>query len=130
MKAPRIDEVLGPVAQQAGPVAANSLLDLREAALSQRDAGKCLQCYFRIYGRVASRDGKEPIHPLRRWLENHVEVVAKDHQARELERLPLSLHNESLEEFCQEMMREFRQNRCYGGPAIELSLAFKETTAA
>lgn len=130
MKAPRIDDVLGPVAQQAGPVAANSLLDLREAALRQRDAGKCLQCYFRLYGRVAGRGTKEPIHPLRRWLEKHLEVVAKDHQERELERLPLSLHNESMEEFCQEMMREFRQNRCYEGPAIELSLTFKENSAA
>lgn len=124
----RIDEVLGPVAKE-GTGVADSLLDLREEVLRRRDAGKCLQCYFRIYGRV-SGVGEEPIQPLRCWLEEHVEVVAKDHEERELERVPLSLHSESLEDFCQEMMQEFRQNRCYDGPAIELSLTFKETPAA
>ncbi|NBD38041.1 MAG: hypothetical protein GVY10_05685 [Verrucomicrobia bacterium] len=128
MSTPHLDEALGPVADR-DRILADSLLDLREAALQRRDAGQCLQCYFRIYGRAAER-GVGPITPLRQWMESHLEIVARDHEEQELERVPLILESESLEDFCSGMMREFRENRCYPQPAIELSLAFKTVPAA
>ncbi len=128
MTTEQLDAALGPVAAKDGGLA-DSLLDLREAALRRQDAGQCLKCYFRIHGRAAEK-GEGALTPLRTWLETHLEVVARDHEEQELERVPLSLHSASLDDFCQEMLREFRENRCYAHPSIELSLAFKSTSAA
>ncbi len=93
------------------------------------DPGECLQCYFKIFDVLEARD-TGPLQRLRRWLETHLEVVARDQHARELERLPVSLHQDDLESFCREMINEFRENRAYAGGIIELSLDFRGTVAA
>ncbi len=123
--AAEIDAALGAITKEYR-YAANDVLDLREAALERNDPGLCMQCYFKIYGASTRRD-PEALKPLRDWLETHVEIVARDHYARELERLPLQLETDSLEAFCHEMMTEFRDNRAYHHtPNIELTFQFKD----
>jgi len=120
----RIDEVLGPVAEVCRD-AADELLDLRAAVLGRSDPGNCVSCYFRIF-EVLGRGDVERLKQLRRWLEGNLVVVARDGSERELERIPVSLHQEDMESFCREMMLEFRENRCYADERIELSLDFNE----
>jgi len=124
-----IDEALKPVARHCSASAADDLLDLREAALERARPGECLQCYFRIFGRL-NRQKAEPMNPLRQWMEENLEVIALDDQQQELERLPISLHAESLEAFCREMMAEFHFNRAYPASRIELSVAFRKASQA
>ncbi len=109
--------------------AADELLDLRDAVLGRSDPGNCVSCYFRIF-EVLGRGDVERLKRLRRWLEGNLVVVARDGSERELERVPVSLHQMDMEGFCREMMQEFRENRCYEGALIELSLDFKETEMA
>jgi hypothetical protein len=119
-----IDDLLAPVARDFRH-AADEILDLRTAVLKRSDPGDCLDCYFKIFN-VAKARNPEPLRQLRCWLEENLEVVAKDGEARELERLPISLHHEDMQSFCQEVMVEFRENRNYLEPTIELSLRFSE----
>jgi len=123
-----IDQLLAPVARHCHR-AADEILDLREAVLRRSDPGDCLCCYFGIFD-VAKAKDPTPLQQLRHWLEENLVVVARDGQAREIERLPVSLHQEDMESFCREVMAEFQTNRNYGGALIELSLRFNETLPA
>jgi hypothetical protein len=123
-----IDRVLEPVAEGRGRLA-DEILDFREAVLGRRDPGQCVQCYFKIFGRLGPV-GSLPLGGLREWIEENLEVIAVDGRARELERVPVQLEAESLEDFCHRMIGEFRENRVYREPEIELRFAFKESTAA
>ena len=123
-----IDHLLAPVAESFKH-AADDILDLREAVLSRSDPGDCVDCYFKIFN-IAKAEDPTPLQQLRSWLEQHLVVVARDDEARELERLPISLHHEDLESFCREVMNEFRDNRSYSNALIELSLHFHEPAEA
>jgi len=125
-------ESIDPALRILAPVAsrwADDLLDLRDAALTAGNPGTCVRCYYAIYGRIADR-WEDKVLPLRRWLENHVEIVAKDELDNELERLPISLNGRDLESYCEEMMMEFRENRAYPSDAIRLSFRFRDGIAA
>lgn len=127
MHLPELDQALAPVAQNLAH-RGDDLLDLRDAVLEGTNPGRCLSCYYKIYGSAPS---PEPIlAPLRRWLESHLEIVAKDQEQRELERLPVRLHRHDLESFCQEMMDEILWNRTYQADSIELTLDFKQQKIA
>ena len=127
-----IDTILGPVAE-AFRGEADTLLDLRKAALQQRDAGLCLRCYFKIRERSTATPAparkRRPLAGPRAWVERTPEIVARDHSLSELERLPVRIETDDLESFCEEVMREFQENRAYEGDWIELSVAFKEDAA-
>jgi len=127
-----IDSILGPVAE-AFSAEADTLLDLRKAALQQRDAGLCLRCYFAIRQRGGTAPApprkRRPLEGLREWVEHNIEIVARDHSLSELERLPVRIDTDDLESFCEGVMREFQENRAYDGDWIELSVAFKEDAA-
>jgi len=123
-----IDHLLAPVASSFKN-AADDILDLREAVLTRSDPGDCVNCYFKIFDIAKAKD-PTPLQQLRHWLENNLVVVARDGQARELERLPVSLHHEDMESFCREVMNEFRDNRSYANSMIELSLHFSEPATA
>lgn len=120
-------ESIDPALRVLAPIAsrwADDILDLRDAALNAGNPGTCVRCYYTIYGKVADR-WEDKLLPLRRWLENHVEIVAKDELDNELERLPVSLNGRDLESYCEEMMAEFRENRVYQSDAIRLSFCFR-----
>ncbi|MEM8868713.1 MAG: hypothetical protein AAGC73_10665 [Verrucomicrobiota bacterium] len=123
-----IDMFLHPVSK-CGARVTNDILDLREAALSRNDPGQCVNCYYRIFEVLAPNEAHALAH-LRQWLERHLVIVARDETCRELERLPVSLHRKDLESFCREVILEFRANRNYNSSSIEISLDFKDRTAA
>ncbi|MGE9289346.1 MAG: hypothetical protein ACQKBT_00060 [Puniceicoccales bacterium] len=126
METAEIDAALIPVAR-AIKHAADDLLDLRAAALAKSDAGLCVQCYFKIFS-----DAREQaaLQRLREFLEKHLEIVALDNNRRELERLPVFLDAEEMEDYCHQIMREFRDNRTYDSPKIDLRFQFKSTLCA
>ncbi|MEM7697866.1 MAG: hypothetical protein AAF236_05620 [Verrucomicrobiota bacterium] len=104
---------------------ADALLDLRDCARHSENPGQCVRCYFAIYHRIAARDS-DRLLPLRRWVERHIEVVALAEPDLELERLPLRLdHGDSLDLFCERMMRDFHNDRAYEGESIVLRFDFK-----
>jgi len=130
MTAQPIDHVLTPIAREMSH-RADDILDLRDAAIRRDDPGRCLSCYFRLLAGARSGDA-ETTTPLRKWLEQHLEIVAHDAGLqKELERLPLHLELDSIEGYCQRMMQAFREDRAYQHlPLIELSFQFKEASSA
>jgi hypothetical protein len=124
-----IDAVLSPIAREMRH-RADAILDLREAAARRNDPGRCISCYFKLLA-GARPDIKPAATPLRRWLEAHLEVVARDPNLRELERIPIHLETDGMETYCQQIMDQFRYDRGYQDlPSIELSFQFKEAAAA
>lgn len=127
-----IDTVLSPVARELSD-RADAILDLREAAARRNDPGRCIQCYFKLL--AGARPHVKPVAtPLRQWLESHLEVVARDANARELERIPVRLEtgeSDGIEAYCESVMNCFRYDRGYQDlPMIELSFRFRESAAA
>jgi hypothetical protein len=104
--------------------AADVILDLELASRERQKPGACVAAYFRIMS-----DMPETCRPLvkelREWLESQVEVIATDGN-RQLERLPARLEGDGLEDYCEGVMREFRDNRVYKSD-IHLSFAFKDS---
>lgn len=107
---------------------ADTLLDLREAALARRHPGLCVACYFKLLA-PAQRRAPEAVTPLRTWLERHLEVVAQDEARRPLERLPVRLEAEDLESYCFGVMRTIQQDRAYPARDVALSFSFKQAAA-
>lgn len=108
---------------------ANELLDLREAALARKDPGKCLHCYFQLRN---SRHSKldEMMTPLKNWLENHLEIIAKGPESDELERIAVNLNWNDIDHYCENLVEDFRKNhRSSYRPSIELVFQFKPLAA-
>jgi len=105
---------------------ADQLLDFRDSAVKAQNPGKCIRCYFTIY-RKAAASAEARLLPLKRWLERHIEIVAKDEADNELESLPVVLREERLEDYCERIMAEFRENRVYESARIGLAFRFRET---
>ncbi len=124
---------IDPVLRVVTPVAegcADHILDLRSAVLRGENPGRCVRCYFSIYGKVADRQA-DRLLPLRRWLENHIEIVARDEDENELERLPIVLEDsETLQAFCERTMLEIRDNRVYRHQRIDLSFDYRRDRLA
>ena len=128
MSRPEIDQILVPIAQHLSH-RTNDILDLREAATQRNDPGHCVSCYFKLLGGSPS-NAQRATTPLRLWLEKHLEVVARDPNQRELERIPVNLQTTSIESYCDQVMRVFREDRVYHDiPTIRLSFQFKETAS-
>ena len=109
---------------------ANQILDLLDFANSAENPGKCVRCYFAIYHGVAGESADKML-PLRRWVEQHVEIVARDDEEQELERLPVRLNeSEDLEAFCERIMNEFHQDRVHQASFITLNFAFRASEQA
>ncbi|MEM6916202.1 MAG: hypothetical protein AAF491_06500 [Verrucomicrobiota bacterium] len=105
---------------------ADQILDMLEFASGSENPGKCVRCYFAIFHRVA-RESSDHMLPLRRWIEQHIEIVAKDDHDQEIERLPVRFEDhEDLQAFCERSMREFHEDRVYSFPTIHLGFAFRQ----
>lgn len=121
---------LEPALRAISPFASNcadQILDLRDSALSAENPGRCVRCYFAIYHQVA-RDSADCMMPLRRWLERHIEIVARDESSeRELERFPVRLdEGQDLRGFCERVMQEFHNDRAYPQSKVLLTFDFRE----
>lgn len=118
-----LDPLLAPL---AAPLrrAADSLLELREAARSGTTPGRCIRCYFQLLA-AASRDVQPRLTPLRAWLENHIEAEACDADGRLLEVVPVRLDADDLETCCRGIMREMHEDRAYDTPNIQMSFRYK-----
>ncbi|MGH8017003.1 MAG: hypothetical protein ACREIA_01725 [Opitutaceae bacterium] len=106
---------------------ADALLDLRECALGRKKPGRCVACYF-LLRETASDALLAELCPLRRWLEEHVEVVATADQAKPVETLPLNLANSSdLESYCRSIMADFREDRVLDAARVDLGFRYRES---
>ena len=111
---------------------ANELLDLREAALARKDPGKCLHCYFQLRNSHNSRHSKldEMMTPLKIWLENHLEIIAKGPESDELERIAVNLNWNDIDHYCENLVEDFRKNHLSSYRSkIELVFQFKPLAA-
>lgn len=127
------DKVLFPVARELS-YCADDILELRDAALRRDDPSRCLSCYFKILGGARLTAVHHVTTPLRQWLEQHLEVVARDLSlCCELERLSIQLlpeQSNGIEGFCRQIMNAFREDRVYQHiPEIELTFQFKQNSA-
>lgn len=116
--------MLGCIARQCVGVA-DSVLDFREAVQGLSDPGKCVSCYYRIYSAIDEK-GADALGILRRWIEENLQVVARDGRENELERIPVRLEEESLEGYCHRIMSQILQDRAYDASAIELNFAYHD----
>ncbi|MEM1158277.1 MAG: hypothetical protein AAGH72_08485 [Verrucomicrobiota bacterium] len=121
-----IDQVLRPLAAEISH-AADQILDLRAAALEQRNPGQCVHCYYRILGE-APQQRISALQQLRHWIESHLTLVVRDVFAHELERLPVELRESSLESYCYRVMHDFHQDRAYTNSQLEISFEFMGRT--
>jgi hypothetical protein len=120
----RFDQILGPLSQRFFREA-DSILDLRGAALNRQHPGRCIQRYFKLYG-IADPGSEDLLRPLRVWIESNIEVIAKDGREQILEQLPLRLDAPDLEAYCQDVIHEFRTNRVYPSQNLTLEFRYKE----
>jgi hypothetical protein len=121
------------LASLARPLAkeADTLLDLREAVLGNRRAGRCVNCYFKLLG-ARARSGDPPaLTPLRQWLEANIEIVARDAEEREIERTPLRIDEaESIEEFADRIFQFYRHDRVEIPELVQLDFAYRGSAPA
>lgn len=118
-----LEPLLGPLVKNSAR-RADLVLDLLTAAKANRHPGRCVRCYFDLLIDQNSMSTPE-LHALRGWLEQHIEVVARDHQDALLERMPLQLHSQDLESYCHNMIDEVIKDRAYGNAEVGLTFEFK-----
>lgn len=118
-----LEPLLGPLVQNSAR-RADVVLDLLDAAKNQRMPGRCVRCYFDLLVDQHSLPAVE-LNALRHWLEQHIEVVARDQKDTLLERMPLQLHSDDLETYCHSMMEGVMKDRAYTSSAIDLRFEFK-----
>jgi len=125
------DQLLAPIVQPLR-AQADTLLDLRDAATAHPHPGRCISCYFSLL-ESAPDQATPKLTPLRRWLEQHVEIVAVDRQSqnRELEVFPLQLDGaDNLEACCQGTIRTVLHDRAFTDtPQIAMQFRFRESVA-
>ncbi len=125
-----LDEIVSDLAQ---PLlhSANELLDLREWARRQENAGGCISTYFEFVASLSGADRNRRLNALRDWLERSLEIVVSD-ACRDLDletiRFQLSDH-EDLESFCHRMMANLRDDRCHQTPQLHLEFRFIKDVA-
>lgn len=119
------DEVISPLSgifrRQA-----DALLDLRACALSRSTPGRCVACYFALFAATSAREVVSSLCPLKNWLENEIEVVARNETDTVLETVPLRLEAEDLESYCRGVMDEMREDRVHPGASVLLEFRFKD----
>lgn len=119
-----IDAVLGSLAYRYRE-AIDPLLDLKLDAARKRNPGNCVQTYFWLMDRLPSA-AKAEIGQIRAWLEQLIEVVAFKANREPFFHLPLELdHTGSLEEYCTNVMRQFRCMTAHAPFDLELQFAFR-----
>ena len=118
---PVLEKLAAPLAKQA-----DTLLDLREAVLSRGAPGRCVTCYFKLLAAEGARKDPPLLTPLRQWLEAHIEIVAQDDDAQELERSPLEIgEGESLDDFVRRLINRYFEDRLCTAERVRLNFAYR-----
>jgi hypothetical protein len=129
MSQPEIDQILRPIAEELS-LPRDALLELREAATQKSQAGRCISCYFKILAN-STPEAKTVTTPLRRWLEQHLEVVAHTPDQKVVKRLPVSLSTDDIKDYCHQLINEIHKKQ--GAPSLlsmQLSFKFIDTAAS
>lgn len=121
-----VEQLLSPLAS-GSPERADLLLDFLAAVKAGRHPGRCVRCYFDLLD-TPERNAQPAMHELRAWLEANIEVVARDEKDVELERIPLQLRGEDLQEYCYEVIDGVLKDRAY--PSNQIGLEFRFRFAA
>jgi hypothetical protein len=103
----------------------DDLIDLHESASKRIRPGLCVYCYFRLR-QTADAGAQNALFPLRSWLENNIEVVAKGPESRVIEKLPLRLDATDLATYCHRIMGDFREDRAHLHSQVTLEFQYKE----
>lgn len=119
-------EIAAPLVREA-----DTLLDLRAAASQSPHPGRCISCYFKLAAALPE-NAVTRLTPLRRWLEERIEIAATCEQGNLLETLPVDLEDtDDLESFCRRAMDLFLEDRSYEKTGeIGLCFRFREAVAA
>lgn len=119
-----IDFMLRPLAAGLSNEA-DAILDLRDLLINHGHPGKCVKCFFQLFG--AADAGLQPkLSALKSWLEENVQISVRRGN-RELEVFPLVLLQDTLETFCLRAMETIRLDRGYPG---DLRMSFRYKNAA
>lgn len=122
-----IDDLLAPLAPVLAKEA-DTLLDLRELLGSRGHPGKCVRCFFRLFGAAGSED-RPRLGPLIAWMQEHLEISVSG-DGRSLEVLPLVLKpDEDLESFCFRAIESVRMDRSYAAKQLRLAFRYKQLAA-
>lgn len=113
-------ELLGPLSQKY-PQRADEILDLYDGIVQRKHPGECIRCFFQL-SEVISEDA---LQTLKIWMEEEIEVVATDTRD-ELDRFPLQLQGNSMEDFCHNLTGVMRWDRPYKAPRIEVDFHYRE----
>lgn len=127
-----LDRILASLAKPMNRLS-DTLLDLRQWALSPSRAGSCVKAYFDLMGEAPdAEEAARPLTALRKWLEARMNIrVFDSSRAVCLETLPLALAGETdLEEFCHTAMQRLREDRCHAAPHLRLEFGFSQGSAA
>ena len=120
---PEIDALLMPLAPSLAKEA-DAILDLRELLMTNKEPGKCVRCFFRLFT-AAGADSLPNLKPLREFLERHLEIAVRA-DGSELETLPVKLRQgEDLEDFCMRSMKQVRLDRTFTAQRVDLAFRFK-----
>ncbi len=119
---PVLEKLAAPLSKQA-----DTLLDLREAVFARRAPGTCVSCYFQLLATEGAQRNPPLLTPLRQWLEAHIEIVAQDDDARELDRCPLAIGEEaSLEDFARRLINCYFEDRVCKTDRVQLNFVYRD----
>jgi len=118
-----IDAVLSSLAFRYRDVA-DPLLDLKLDSGRRTNPGTCIQTYFWLLNRLPPA-ATEEMRQIRTWLEGLIEVVAFKPNKEFLSRRSIDLNGDSLEQYCNTVMRNFRRETAHDPCDMELQFAFR-----
>lgn len=108
---------------------ADWILNLYEMARgTSRHPGQCVSCFYALLG-AASREKRLALEPLRRWIEQNLEIEVRAGE-EEAGVLPVLLEEPDLESFCHQAMTRVREDAVIDAPRIALRFCFKRGRAA
>jgi hypothetical protein len=110
---------------------ADTVLDLRAAALQEPHPGRCVQCYFKLLGATRTAEKLARLSPLRQWIEEHITIAAKAPSAEPFEFLRVDLDEvDDLESYCRRVSSTLFFDRADLPTAVELEFAFRDAVVA
>lgn len=122
-----IDLLLAPLAPVLAKEA-DTLLDLRELLANRGHPGKCVRCFFKLFGAAGSED-RPRLRPLISWMKEHLEISVSG-DGSSLEILPVDLKpDEDLESFCFRTIKSVRMDRSYAAKRLRLAFRYKRLAA-
>ncbi len=118
-----IDAVIAALATRHRETA-DQLLDLKLETSRSKNPGSCVRIYFDLLGRLPQSCAGE-LGQVRRWLESLIEVVAVRENQQPFARVPMHLEADTLEDYCQRVMRDFHDMTAADPFSFELRFSYR-----